>query len=243
MRLLLAANNQATRQRNHKKLPSTSFNWVQAATDMHPACPNKKPNHLQNSLLRRTQFWVRKSFSKPASLKRASLVLLGHRQLRSWSGLCHLTWRCCAMSCMNCICCVIIVCSITLARASTLTCSLLRQLFVAWSVLLSWAHISPSRGTLCCIVSCWMLWNIGGTIHAGMKAVMYWMFHITCKDCDVVFGVMHLTCPSTTLVYDSDLPNDAVTFSPRYISRNQYCFWSIKERWVALTSNTLGWHQ
>ena len=76
MRLLLAANNQATRQRNYKKLPSTSFNWVQAATDMHPACPNKKPNHLQNSLLRRTQFWVRKSFSKPASLKRASLVAL-----------------------------------------------------------------------------------------------------------------------------------------------------------------------
>ena len=41
---------------------------------MHPACPNKKQNHLQNSLLRRTQFWVRKTFSKPASLKRASLV-------------------------------------------------------------------------------------------------------------------------------------------------------------------------
>ena len=48
-------------KRNHKKLPSTGF---QAATDMHPACPNKKQNHLQNSLLRRTQFWVRKSFSK-----------------------------------------------------------------------------------------------------------------------------------------------------------------------------------
>ena len=43
---------------------------------MHPACPNKKRNHLQNSLLRRTQFWVRKTFSKPASLKRASLVAL-----------------------------------------------------------------------------------------------------------------------------------------------------------------------
>ena len=42
---------------------------------MHPACPNKKPNHLQNSFLRRTQFWVRKTFSKLASLKRASLVL------------------------------------------------------------------------------------------------------------------------------------------------------------------------
>ena len=43
---------------------------------MHPACPNKKQNHLQNSLLRRTQFWVRNAFSKPASLKRASLVAL-----------------------------------------------------------------------------------------------------------------------------------------------------------------------
>ena len=48
----------------------------------------------------------------------------------------------------------------------------------------------------------------GGTLHAGMKAVMYCIFHITCKDCKVVSGVMHLTCPSTTLVYDSDLPND-----------------------------------
>ena len=43
---------------------------------MHPACSNKKQNHLQNSFLRRTQFWVRKTFSKPASLKRASLVAL-----------------------------------------------------------------------------------------------------------------------------------------------------------------------
>ena len=39
-----------------------------------PRLPNQKQNHLQNSLLRRTQFWVRKTFSKPASLKRASLV-------------------------------------------------------------------------------------------------------------------------------------------------------------------------
>ena len=43
---------------------------------MHSACPSKKQNHLQNSLLRRTQFWVRKTFSNPASLKRASLVAL-----------------------------------------------------------------------------------------------------------------------------------------------------------------------
>ena len=75
MRLLLAANNQATR-RNEIIKSYYTFNWVQAAIDMHPACPNKKPNHLQNSFLRRTQFWVRKTFSKPASLKRASLVAL-----------------------------------------------------------------------------------------------------------------------------------------------------------------------
>ena len=60
---------------------------------MHPACTNKKQNHLQNSLLRRTQFWVRKSFSKPASLKRASLVLL----LYGLDGLLEFfcfPWRC-----------------------------------------------------------------------------------------------------------------------------------------------------
>ena len=68
MRVLLAATNQATRRRY-----KATFNWVQAATDMHPACPNQE---TKSSLLRRTQFWVRKSFSKPASLKRASLVAL-----------------------------------------------------------------------------------------------------------------------------------------------------------------------
>ena len=72
---------------------ASCFNWVQAATDMHPACPNKKQNHLQNSFLRRAQFWVRKTFSKPASLKRASLVplviaaLLWSRAQRHWVGL------------------------------------------------------------------------------------------------------------------------------------------------------------
>jgi hypothetical protein len=35
-----------------------------------PPCPNKEQNHLQNSLLRRTQFCVQKTFSKPASLKK-----------------------------------------------------------------------------------------------------------------------------------------------------------------------------
>ena len=50
---------------------------------MHPACHNKKQNHRQNCLLRRTQFWVWKTFSKPASLKRASLVDRVHP---TWAG-------------------------------------------------------------------------------------------------------------------------------------------------------------
>ena len=37
---------------------------------------------------------------------------------------------------INCNCCAVTVCSITLVRPSTLTCSLLRQLFAAWRVLL-----------------------------------------------------------------------------------------------------------
>ena len=43
---------------------------------MHPARGNKKQNYLQKSLSQRTQFWVQKTFSKLASLKRASLVAL-----------------------------------------------------------------------------------------------------------------------------------------------------------------------
>ena len=43
---------------------------------MHPACPNKKPNHLQNSFLRRTQISGSGKPSQTASLKRASLVAL-----------------------------------------------------------------------------------------------------------------------------------------------------------------------
>ena len=74
MRLLLAAKQSSHQtKRNNKKLPSTGFKQQPICT---PACPNKKPNHLQNSFLRRTQFWVRKTFSKPASLKRAPLVAL-----------------------------------------------------------------------------------------------------------------------------------------------------------------------
>ena len=48
-------------QRNNKKLTSSGFKQQ----PVQPACPNKKQNHLQNSLLRRTQFWVHKTFSKP----------------------------------------------------------------------------------------------------------------------------------------------------------------------------------
>ena len=35
-------------------------------------CPTWKQNHLKTACSRWTQFWVRKTFSKPASLKRAS---------------------------------------------------------------------------------------------------------------------------------------------------------------------------
>ena len=66
MRLLLAANNQATRR---NEIIKATFNWVQAATDVHPACPTRT-NHLQTSFLQRTQFWIRKTFSKPASLNK-----------------------------------------------------------------------------------------------------------------------------------------------------------------------------
>ena len=72
MRLLLAANNQATRRneiiKSYLQLGSSSNRYASA-------CPNKKQNNLQNSLLRWTQFWVEKLL-KPASLKRTSLVVL-----------------------------------------------------------------------------------------------------------------------------------------------------------------------
>ena len=75
MRLLLAANNQATRRnkiiKSYLQLGSSSNRYA-------PRLPQQetKSSTNQNSFLRRTQFWVRKTFSKPASLKRASLVAL-----------------------------------------------------------------------------------------------------------------------------------------------------------------------
>jgi hypothetical protein len=66
MRLLLTANNQATRRnkiiKSYLQLGSSSPRYA-------PCLPNKKQIHLQNSFLQRTQFWIRKTFSKPASRK------------------------------------------------------------------------------------------------------------------------------------------------------------------------------
>ena len=73
MRLLLAANNQATRRneiiKSYLQLGSSSNRYA-------PRLPQQETKSSTNSFLRRAQFWVRKTFSKPASLKRASLVAL-----------------------------------------------------------------------------------------------------------------------------------------------------------------------
>ena len=82
------------------------------------------------------------------------------------------------------------------------------------------------------------LWYTGGIIHAGTNTVINCTFQMTCRFCGLISGVMHLTWPSITLVYDSERSNDAVTFKPRYSSLNQYSLSNIKERWGALTSNT-----
>ena len=78
MRLLLAANNQATRRneiiKSYLQLGSSSNRYA-------PRLPQQETKSSK-SFLRRTQFWVRKTFSKPASLKRASLVY----HLRDWYG-------------------------------------------------------------------------------------------------------------------------------------------------------------
>ena len=52
---------------------------------------------------------------------------------------------------------------------------------------------------------------------------------MTCRFCGLISGVMHLTWPSMTRVYDSDRSNDAVTFKPRYISLNQYSLSNLKK--------------
>ena len=53
--------------------PKTGFTlhqmWIDSELDI-----TQKTTRSRNSLLRLTQFWVRKTFSKPVSLKRASLV-------------------------------------------------------------------------------------------------------------------------------------------------------------------------
>ena len=92
----------------------------------------------------------------------------------------------CALSCMSCNCFAVIVCSVMLARASTLTCRLFRQLFAACKVLLSCALIKPKSGTLCCSRLqtssrfCWVSFNfsaysrsIGGGLecHCGLAVL------------------------------------------------------------------------
>ena len=72
---------------------------------------------------------------------------------------------------------------------------------------------------------------MGGTIHAGTNTVMNCTFHATCRSLGLKSGVMHLTCPSMTLVYDSDRSKDAMTLRPRYNSLNQYSLSNMKERW------------
>ena len=72
------------------------------------------------------------------------------------------------------------------------------------------------------------LWYMGGTIHAGTNTVMNWTFHTTCRSLGLKSGVMHLTCPYITRVYDSDRSKDAVTLRPRYNSLNQYSLRNMK---------------
>ena len=57
----------------------------------------------------------------------------------------------------------------------------------------------------------------------------------TCKFCGLISGVMHLTWPSITRVYDSDRSKDAVTFKPRYSSR-----WGFKGAWEGLQGGFKG---
>ena len=66
MRLLLAANNQATRRnetiKSYLQLGSSSNRYA-------PRLPQQEQNHLQNSFLRRTQFWVWKTFFRKGTQK------------------------------------------------------------------------------------------------------------------------------------------------------------------------------
>ena len=61
---------------------------------MHPACPNKKQNHLQNCLLRRTQFWVSENLLKTGFAQKglpsswhdwSELTFHLRRKVRHWS--------------------------------------------------------------------------------------------------------------------------------------------------------------
>ena len=73
--MLSSSSKQSSHQtkQNNKKLPSTGFKQQPICT---PLAPTRNKIIYKNSLLRRTHFWVRKTFAKSASLKRASLVAL-----------------------------------------------------------------------------------------------------------------------------------------------------------------------
>ena len=86
MRLLLAANNQATRRneiiKSYLQLGSSSNRYA-------PRLPQQETKSSTKQLPPTAQFWVRKTFSKPASLKRASLVVDAryHKELSILKGL------------------------------------------------------------------------------------------------------------------------------------------------------------
>ena len=131
---------------------------------MHPACLNKKPNHLQNSF--------RKTFSKPASLKRASLVILFLQVLsplgkKGWSLM--ISASSLIMSRRPCM-------------GSGVPCTELGGgLLVA---VVSWNQVGRIDLTpvtlpesVLLTLSRQRLWYIGGIIHAGTNTRTYWTFH------------------------------------------------------------------
>ena len=77
----------------------------------------------------------------------------------------------------------------------------------------------------------------------GTNTVINCTFQMTCRFCDLISGVMHLTWPSMTRVYDSDRSKDAVTFKPRYNSRNQYSLRNIRKDKVPHFQYVCGWYQ
>ena len=57
------------------------------------------------------------------------------------------------------------------------------------------------------------------------------------------FWILHLIWPSMTRVFDSDRSKDAVTFKPRYNSRDQYSLRNIRKDKVPHFQYVFGWYQ